>query len=345
MSMNGRNTSEPWSIILAGGEGQRTQSMIEQWLGYHKPKQFCTFVGTRSMLQHTWDRADRLTLPQQKITVVTRPFRQEVWSQFEERKAGQVLVQPRNCDTVAGIFLPLTYIRAQNPQATVVLHPSDHFVFPEELFIDTVRHAIGAIEFLADRVILLGVTPANLELDYGWIVGGRRIGLSHGTAVYAVHAFLEKPDRTHAQAAMEAGALWNTFVMAAKVETLWKAGWRCVPDLMALFERLGRHIGSSKEGRVLESIYHTMPRKNFSSDLLQQISDRVGVVELRNVMWSDWGQPERIVETLRSLGKVPAFSLHDLRCSVTVANTVDPTRNGHEKTGETAWVRPSLDRQ
>ncbi|MEX2493563.1 MAG: hypothetical protein WD425_17570 [Nitrospirales bacterium] len=83
---------------------------------------------------------------------------------------------------------------------------------------------------------------------------------------------------------------------------------------------------------MLESIYHTMPGKNFSSDLLPQITDHIGVVELRDVMWSDWGQPERIVETLRSLGKVPAFSLHDLRCSVTMSDIVDPTRYGHEKT-------------
>jgi mannose-1-phosphate guanylyltransferase len=296
------------------------------------------------MLQHTWDRVDRLTAPQQKITVVTRPFGQEVWSQFEERKTGQVLVQPRNCDTAAGIFLPLTYIRAQNSKATVVLYPSDHFVFPEAPFIETVRHAIGAAEDLTDRVILLGVIPTHRELDYGWIVVGRHLGLSHGAPVYAVNAFLEKPERTCAQAAMEAGALWNTFVLAAKVETLWKMGWCCFPDLMALFERLGRHIGSSKEGRVLESIYHTMPRKNFSSDLLQQIPDRVGVVELRGVIWSDWGRPERIVETLRVLGKVPAFPLDGLGCSVTVSETVDTAFNGHEKkAGEELWVRPSLD--
>ena len=44
-----------WSIILAGGEGERTRPFIEQWLGGHKPKQYCTFVGKRSMLQHTLD--------------------------------------------------------------------------------------------------------------------------------------------------------------------------------------------------------------------------------------------------------------------------------------------------
>ncbi|MCA9422537.1 MAG: hypothetical protein KC592_16065, partial [Nitrospira sp.] len=58
-----------WSMILAGGEGERTRPFIERWLGYPKPKQYCTFVGNRSMLQHTLDRADRLGAPHQKITV------------------------------------------------------------------------------------------------------------------------------------------------------------------------------------------------------------------------------------------------------------------------------------
>ena len=50
-----------WSIILAGGNGERMRPLTEQWLGYHKPKQFCSFVGKRSLLQHTWDRADQIT--------------------------------------------------------------------------------------------------------------------------------------------------------------------------------------------------------------------------------------------------------------------------------------------
>ncbi|MFZ1747278.1 MAG: hypothetical protein WAU17_15270, partial [Nitrospirales bacterium] len=61
-----------WSMILAGGEGERTRPFIERWLGYPKPKQYCTFVGNRSMLQHTLDRADRLGAPHQKITVVAQ---------------------------------------------------------------------------------------------------------------------------------------------------------------------------------------------------------------------------------------------------------------------------------
>ncbi|MFI5224764.1 MAG: hypothetical protein ACHQX3_11100 [Nitrospirales bacterium] len=50
-----------WSIILAGGDGMRTKEFLRRWLSYEKPKQYCTLVGSRSMFQHTLDRAARLT--------------------------------------------------------------------------------------------------------------------------------------------------------------------------------------------------------------------------------------------------------------------------------------------
>jgi hypothetical protein len=53
-----------WSVVLAGGEGERTRAFITSWLGYHKPKQYCTFTGTRSLFQHTVDRADALVSPE-----------------------------------------------------------------------------------------------------------------------------------------------------------------------------------------------------------------------------------------------------------------------------------------
>jgi len=57
-----------WSIVLAGGDGGRTKEFIRHWLGYEKPKQYCTFVGSRSMFQHTLDRAARLT-PWERVVV------------------------------------------------------------------------------------------------------------------------------------------------------------------------------------------------------------------------------------------------------------------------------------
>ena len=121
--------------------------------------------------------------------------------------------------------------------------------------------------------------------------------------------FLEKPTAQQADDALANHALWNTMVMTAKVETLWRLGQQCFPELIKRFERLGLAIGTSEEARVLETIYQTMPRRNFSSDLLQRVPDQVAVTELTNALWSDWGRPERITEALRRIGRTPAFPL------------------------------------
>ncbi len=296
-----------WSIILAGGEGQRTRPFVEQWLGYHKPKQFCSFVGTRSMLQHTWDRADRLTRHDQKVTVVSRDHHRFLWDHVEPHAGGRMLFQPSNRDTAAGVFLPLTYVRKWDPGATVVIYPSDHFIYPEDQFMKQVLRAVWSAEGLQDRIILLGVSPTHLELDYGWIHPGPALGWSAGVSVWEVEAFMEKPSLDQAQTALENGGLWNSLVFAAKAETLWELGHDAFPDLMGCFEELDRAIGTSREGMVLEAVYKVLPHYNFSSALLQRFPDRVGVIELHDVVWNDWGQPDRIMTTLETLGIPPAF--------------------------------------
>jgi len=305
--MRPSHSNAVWSVILAGGEGERTRPFIHKWLGYSKPKQYCTFVGSRSMLQHTLDRADRLGNPHQKITVVAENHRPHAKETFDAQQAGKVIVQPKNCNTAAGIFLPLTYVREWDPNATVAIFPSDHFVFPEDRFVETVRRATRAIQILKDRVLLLGVRPTNLELDYGWVNVGGILGRNGMFCVQQVDSFLEKPTPLEALQAMSNGALWNTMVLVAKVETLWMLGWQCIPVIMERFERLGKTIGTVHESQTLDQLYRYMPHMNFSSDVLQKVPERLGVIELEEVLWSDWGRPERIRETLEVLGKIPAF--------------------------------------
>jgi len=230
------------------------------------------------------------------------------WSHLERQGQGRILFQPHNRDTGPGVFLPLTYVRAWNPDATVVLFPSDHFIFPEGRFLAQVKKAVQATDWLRDRLILLGLAPSTIEIEYGWIEPSEILGWCQGFQVRGVKSFLEKPDRVTALKAMARGALWNTMVLVAKVETLWQMGWSCFPEVMVRFEELAEAMGTSREGSTLQAMYHDMPRKNFSSDLLQRIPDRVGVVELHDIMWSDWGQPARIVETLRQIGKEPSFN-------------------------------------
>jgi mannose-1-phosphate guanylyltransferase len=309
MASSNLNSAQLWSIILAGGEGKRMTSMVHRWMGRPIPKQYCAFVGTRSMFQHTLDRATRLTPPNRIVTVVAHSHRPEGLAQLDGRGGSTILFQPANRDTAAGVFLPLTYIRARDPQATVVLYPSDHFVYPENRFLEVVRRAVRIAESRPDRVVMLGVAPDRLELDYGWIQLGQSIADLPDGPVRAVRSFLEKPNAAQADAALRTGALWNTLVFAANIDLLWTLGWQCVPDMMPLFERLSEAIGGPEEGRVLEAIYRDIPAKNFSSDLLQRVPEKLAVIELTGVLWSDWGKPERIAETLRRIDRRPAFPL------------------------------------
>ncbi len=301
-----------WTVVLAGGEGNRIRPAILDWLGEQRPKQYCTFVGTRSLLEHTFSRAGRLVPEERTLVVVDSSHERFAAPQLDLRPAIRRIVQPCNRDTAPGIYLPLTYVRRFDPEALTIFYPSDHFVYPEERFVSAVRDAVEEASHLSDFVILLGIEPDCFELEYGWIQPGPAIRGSRA-GVRSVQAFVEKPGYAEVRTAMVSGALWNTFVLVGRAETLWQLGWRFFPEMMRLFERLEAAIGTSREADVLDDIYSVMPSCNFSSNLLQRIPERVGVLELRDVLWSDWGRSERVVTSLRKIDKEPWFRLATAR--------------------------------
>jgi mannose-1-phosphate guanylyltransferase len=312
MKENGkRPPSPPWSIILAGGRGERLASFTESWLGRPVPKQYCAFVGERSMLQHTLERASSVSRRENIVTVVAREHKGYWKSQVTGGLERGLVPQPVNRDTAAGIFLPLARVRHRDPDATVVLFPSDHFIYPASRFTASVEAAVRAASELPQRVVLLGVRPDDPEPDYGWIFRGRELTEVSGRKVHAVRRFLEKPSSEDARAARAEGALWNTLILAAKADTLWRLGWRYLPQVLFRFESYLEAIGTPEEEAVLFSIYADMPARNFSSDLLQRATSEVAVIELENVLWSDWGRAERIAETLERVGKEPAWETQE----------------------------------
>lgn len=298
-----------WSIVLAGGNGERLRPAIQQWFGHDYPKQFCNFVGTRSMLQHTVDRADGVTDPERRMTVVSQTHRSLARAQMQGRPAGTIIGQPINRDTAPGIFLPLTYVRARDEDAMVVIFPSDHFVYPEEAFIQTVQRAVSAAEWLTDRLVILGFQPDSTKSEYGWIQMKGELGRASGHQIRGVETFMEKPDPLEWLKKIQSGLRWNTLVLASRVETLWKLGWQHIPEMMPLFETLGESIGTSYEGTVLEAVYRRMPAKNFSSHLLARGPESLAVLDMAGVWWSDWGSPERIISDIRRFELQPNFSL------------------------------------
>ena len=296
-----------WSIVLAGGDGIRMRPFIRRWLGHDKPKQYCAFVGSRTMFQHTIDRATAVTPQERTVVVAGRHHQQDVWTQLEGRMVGTVLLQPKNRDTGAGVFLPLTYVLARDPDATVVIFPSDHFVYPEERFLHIVERAVWSSRLLPGQPILLAAKPDGLELEYGWIQPGAFLGWTGKYPIRAVQTFMEKPDEGLGRWAMTTGAVWNTMVLVTKGKRLWDLGRKCMPEIMTLFDRLKRAIETEDELKVLEKIYAAMAPQNFSSDLLQRVPDQFAVMEMSDIIWSDWGNPERVLHSLQRIEKQPAW--------------------------------------
>lgn len=296
-----------WTIVLAGGEGERLRPLITRWLGVHRPKQYCTFVGSHSMLRHTLDRAERITGVERTLVVVASHHEPQVWDRLAPRHEEAIIAQPRNRDTAAGVFLPLAHIGARDPEATVIILPSDHFVHPQEAFLTAIGRAVRAAQCQPDKLVLLGVRPDTAETEYGWIRPGHSVDRIEGEDVRQVAGFREKPDAQEAQYLLRTGGLWNTMVIAVRWSTIWQLGWRCFPTMMAHFEEFRPHIGTDDEMRALDTLYNALPSVNFSTKLLQQALDSLVVMELRGVLWSDWGSERRIVETLQRIGKSPLF--------------------------------------
>jgi len=221
-----------------------------------------------------------------------------------------VVAQPANHDTAAGVFLPLAYVHAADPDATVAIFPSDHFVHPEEPFVEAVREAMTAATELR-RIVLIGVVPDDLELDYGWITPGRQLTVNTPFRTSTVNAFVEKPSATEAEAARRRGALWNTMVLAGDVRTFWRLGSAYVPEIMVLLERLGSAIRTAREADVLNAVYETMPSRNFSRDVLQHAGRALAVMALDGVDWSDCApvlRPEPIVSAAAAISRADGGS-------------------------------------
>lgn len=296
-----------WAIVLAGGNGERIKTLTNRWKGMHVPKQYCAFVGSRTMLEHTIDRVNLLVEPKRQRILIAREHQHEAQAHLNGYWPERVIVQPENRDTLPGILLPLTYVYKHDRKATVIVYPTDHFIYPKRRFAQAVSAAVSAVEALPDRLMLIGAPADSPELDYGWIYPGPEIWKSGRYTAYRVRRFLEKPVQADALDAMAHGGLWNTFIIIVKAETLWQLGWNYFPEIMNLFERLRGSIGLFHERNVLESIYATIPSKNFSTELLTPAVDRIGVLPMNGVVWSDWGREDRIVETLANIGKLPNF--------------------------------------
>ncbi|HEX6813585.1 MAG TPA: sugar phosphate nucleotidyltransferase [Planctomycetota bacterium] len=287
----------PWVIVLAAGNGSRLQELTVGPDGTAVPKQFCSLSGGRSLLDDAIGRARHLA-PRRRILVVVAEEHERWWRpQLGWIDPSNVVVQPKNRGTVAGLLLPLAHICARDPRARVVVMPSDHHVEEPEVLISALRQAWSDLGREPDRVVLLGIAPDAPETEYGWIVPGPGRG-----GVYDVAAFVEKPEHARAVALMADGAVWNSFLLVAAAGKLWDLCQRFVP---ATADAIARAFAGPRTERTaaLSATYAELPATDFSRSVLGAAAADLRLRLVPACGWTDLGTPRRVAECVARLDR------------------------------------------
>lgn len=293
------------SLVLAGGEGKRLRPFIHLLRGDLLPKQYVNFIGRRSMLEHTWARAENLSAASRIFTVVNRGHLifPDVKRQVAARAPGTVLVQPDNKETAPGIMFALLHIAKRHPDSIVTLLPSDHFIFEEDEMLGYLKQACAFVKREPSRLVLLGVEPDRDESEYGYIVTRSR---RSANGPLQISSFVEKPDYDSAQELARVGALWNTMMMIFRTSTLLELINAICPSIFNALQPIYHAIGTPDEEAVTEAVYQELLPVNFSKEILEPLardySSQLVSFPVRNVLWSDWGSESRVMEVLRRIG-------------------------------------------
>ena len=289
-----------WGLVLAAGDGTRVRSFLSQLCSNRGIKQFCAIVGHRTMLAHTLARAEMLIPRQRILIVVSADHQPEIAQHLAHWPKENVIVQPANRDTTAGILLPLAHIARRDPHALVTVFPSDHFIANEQGFITSVKLAIEETRLFPESFVLLGMKPDRLENGYGWI---EPVSEKSDRFTQSVARFWEKPLWSQAQILWQKGALWNSFVCVTYCRTLWEMVRLAVPDIYLHFLEIYQALGTPAAQRVTKRIYNCLRAINFSSGVCEPWAPMLRVLPVPDVGWSDWGSVDRIVATVEQLGK------------------------------------------
>jgi len=291
-------------LILAGGDGIRLQELTREIAGEPIPKQYCRILGEHSLLEATLARAHHFAQCERTIVIVNRNHLDVGREQLRALEPRNVLVQPCNRDTGPGLLFGLLHLGRRDPQATVAVFPSDHYVGDGCVFIAHVNRAADIVTEHPDKVAVLGIRPDRAEPGYGYITPAQPLRTRQDSGpAFGVTAFREKPSAELARSLFRAGGLWNSFVMVFQVGRMLELLRGVAP---AEYDRMWRH--SNDPGRLAE-LYGEITAWNFSSHVLARIPEHLVVLPVDDVHWNDWGTRESIEHTLRVLNQPPPWTL------------------------------------
>lgn len=277
-----------YCVILAGGKGRRLWPCSRET----RPKQFIDFFGTgRTQLQQTFDRFCKI-LPQENIFINTNAtYENLVKEQLPEVAADHIMPEPIYRNTAPSMAWAAHHIAKINPEANIIVSPSDQAVFNEDAF---KQNIMDGLQFVTrnDMILTLGVKPTRPEPGYGYIQIGDNIDNSD---VYQVRSFTEKPNREFAKFFIESNEfLWNTGLFLSNVQFINTCMYKHLPSVLRTFDQKYPNATCSEESTFIQEHFPSYPNISLDYILLEK-SDKACVMKC-DFGWADLGTWHSIFE-------------------------------------------------
>ena len=269
-----------YAILMAGGVGSRFWPVSTQDF----PKQFHDMLGTGdTLIQKTFHRLAHL-IPKENIFILTNErYNDLVFEQLPMVTKRQVVLEPAMRNTAPCILYATLKIQKENPNAVMIVAPSDHWIENEKAFTENVEQAFNFCS-AHDALMTLGITPTFPNTGYGYI----EFDKSSTNAIKPVYQFREKPDYVTAKSFLAQGNfLWNAGIFMWSVKSVISAFKNHQPNLYALFENGINVYNTDKESVFINENYSKA--ENISVDYaLMENSNNVFVIPA-TFDWNDLG--------------------------------------------------------
>jgi len=273
-----------YCVIMAGGVGARFWPLSRNM----RPKQFIDIMGTgETLIQQTFRRLTTICPPENIFVVTHQQYYDQVLEQLPAIVPDHVLCEPMRRNTAPCIAYAVHKINKLNPEANIVVAPSDHVILKEEEFTQTLLCALKAAT-ANDWLLTLGITPSRPDTGYGYIQFDDTHSYTPDCKVRKVKTFTEKPHHEMAVSFLQSGDfLWNSGIFIWSIKSIMAAFEKHLPEINTIFKEGADHFYTESESSYIEGAYTIC--KSISIDYgVMEKADNVFVLAA-DIGWSDLG--------------------------------------------------------